>query len=137
MRKISTVVVDDQKADRYIAKRELSKFQDFGEVIEVPSGKDFLDQYVNNHEFYNLIPPPILILMDINMPRMSGFDTVELMQSKLSDDQCNNSIVIMMFTSSDNPHDKERAENLNIVKGYITKPIDSGDIDYILKHYKS
>lgn len=137
MKKISVVVIDDEKVDRYIVKRRMSKLDVFGDVIEATNGDRFLDEYFQNeNEFQDSVPPPLLLLMDVNMPGRNGFETVEEIQRRMVDGRGPESIVIMMFTSSGNENDRARAESLDAVKGYITKPLDEKGIETILELYE-
>lgn len=138
MNKISVVVVDDEKVDRYIVKRRMAKMDAFGDVIEATNGDRFLDEYFQtDQEFKDGVPPPLLILMDVNMPGRNGFETVEEIQRRMTEGRGPESIVIMMFTSSDNSNDRARAETLDAVKGYITKPLDEKGIETILALYET
>ena len=121
-------IVDDSKPDRYTVKRRLSKGEEFDEVLEFEAGDKFLNDYFkpirldpNSHE-------ELIVLMDINMPRMDGFETVAEMERQLSEGNGVKSCVVMMFSSSDNPLDQERARQFNIVRGYIVKPFGIDDI---------
>ena len=124
-----TIVVDDNKMDRYIVKRQLAKHPEFGDLMEATDGLDFLDNLVANGRVDDDNPKPVLILMDINMPGLNGFETAEKLQQRIDEGKGPESVVVMMFTSSDNPNDKARAEALDIVKGYIVKPLDAADIE--------
>lgn len=137
MNKISVVVIDDEKVDRYIVKRRMSKLDVFGDVIEATNGDNFLEEYFQNEsEFECSVPPPLLILMDVNMPGRNGFETVEEIQRRMAQGRGPESIVIMMFTSSGNEKDRARAKTLDAVKGYITKPLDKEGIETILALYE-
>ena len=70
------IVVDD---DAIILKRSWNTLTDAGfKVIALKSGKALLEYTVEH-------PAPDLILMDINMPEMSGFDVIqELKRSNIS-----------------------------------------------------
>lgn len=137
MDKISVVVVDDEQVDRYIVKRRMSKLDAFGDVTEATSGDRFLDDYFESgQELVEGVPPPLLILMDVNMPGRNGFETVEEIQRRMTNGQGPESFVIMMFTSSGNPNDRARAKTLDAVKGYITKPLDEKGIETILALYE-
>lgn len=132
---IPVVVVDDSKTDRYLVKRRLSRFEAFEEVLEEPAGDTFLENYFNGHGAADIGDRTLLVIMDINMPRMSGFETVEAMQKRRAEGKGPRSCVVLMFTSSENPKDLEKAKNFEIVKGYITKPLDNDDIGVITEIY--
>lgn len=135
MRKISVVIVDDQDVDRYIVKRRLAKAEGFGDIMEASTGDAFLEDFFNGDGSKKVENPPLLILMDINMPGRNGFETVEELQRRMSEGRGPKSVVIMMFTTSDNPADRHRADQLDAVKGYIVKPLDDTGIEAIRKLY--
>ena len=137
MRKISVIIVDDQDVDRYIVKRRLAKSDDFGEVMEAVTGDDFLEDFFNGDGSKKVEHLPLLVLMDINMPGRNGFETVEELQNRMAEGRGPKSVVIMMFTTSDNPADRERAMQLDSVKGYIVKPLDDDGIQRIRDLYYS
>lgn len=61
-----------------------------------------------------------LILLDINMPEMTGFEFLEFMELESFPDSCD----VLMVTSSENPEDKKRAEQYSqYVQRFITKPL--------------
>ncbi len=72
------------------------------------------------------------------MPGLGGFQTVEEIQQRSADEgRDTNSVVVMMFTSSNNPRDRERPAEFNNVLGYIQKPLDSDGILHNLELYNS
>ena len=137
MTEIDVVVVDDNEIDRYIVKRKLTRAAGFGDIQEAVAGDRFLSSVSKDDEITMGPPPPTLVLMDINMPRMNGFETVQRLQEQLEVVEGPPLIVVMMFTSSDNPRDRQRAEELPLVKGYICKPLDDVGIDAIRSIYAS
>ena len=54
-------------------------------------------------------PRPELILLDINMPIMNGWDFLKVYQSL--DDNARGDVVLMMVTTSLNPDDREAARS--------------------------
>jgi CheY-like chemotaxis protein len=62
------------------------------------------------------LPRPILILLDLNMPRMDG---IEFLKELRKDDELKKSVVFIM-TTSDADEDKIKAYNLGVA-GYILK----------------
>lgn len=132
---ITVAIVDDNEVDRYIVRRHLTKAAGFGAISESVTGDRFLDEMYNGNHSQGDLVPPLLVLMDINMPRLDGFKTVEEIQDRMRAGLGPNSIVVMMFSSSDSPQDHARAEALDIVKGYICKPLDAAGIDTIRRIY--
>ena len=66
-------------------------------------------------------PSLILILSDINMPGMSGWDFMEK-YNELSKD-IHDRAVVAMLTTSINPDDLHRAAKVPRVKEFISKPL--------------
>lgn len=135
LNKIPVVIVDDQDADRYIAKRRLAKTGDFDPVFESTTGPDFLETFFNGHKGSGIEHSPLVVLMDINMPQMSGFETIEEVMRRMESGRGPDSVDFMMFTSSENPSDLARADGLDAVKGYIVKPLDEAGIEKIRALY--
>lgn len=137
MTKVPVIIVDDAAVDRRIANRRLSNHPDFEPILEAESGDKFLDEFFDGRPLLlegDLVP---LILMDINMPGRNGFETIEEMQKRISAGKGPKSVAIMMFTSSDNPADRARAEALPSVIGYINKPLTKDTIATILSLYRA
>jgi len=135
MVKIPVIVVDDNQDDRYIAKRKLSKHDDFAEVLESNAGYSFLEDYFEGTEKTEIEQPPLVVLMDINMPRMNGFETVAEIHARVAEGRGPDRIVVIMFSSSDNPEDHKEAEILQSVQGYVVKPLNDSGIEQIRAAY--
>ncbi len=74
--------------------------------------------------------PRTLILLDINMPEMTGFEFLEFME--LENFPATNEV--LMVTSSDNPDDQIQAELYKkYVKSFITKPLRTEDLEAYLQ----
>jgi CheY-like chemotaxis protein len=70
----------------------------------------------------------MLIVMDIKIPRMSGFDALEWVRSE----EGLKNIPVVMLSSSTMESDKERACKLG-VSAYISKPIEFKELQHIYR----
>ena len=75
---------------------------------------------------------PELIFLDINMPRMNGWEFLaEYKKLGLKKKQ----IIILMLTTSINPADIERAKKIEEVTGYQVKPLTTDMLGEIIESY--
>jgi CheY-like chemotaxis protein len=72
-------------------------------------------------------PLPDLVLLDINMPGLSGFDVLEAVKA----DERLKAVPVVMLTSSDASADVARAYELG-ASGYISKPSYFHDLRAVL-----
>jgi len=75
-------------------------------------------------------PVPDLILLDINMPLLNGWEFLEKYRH-LKAKMCQTPIIIMLTTSS-NPDDRLRAEQIEEVQGFIGKPLSVEKMERIV-----
>lgn len=72
---------------------------------------------------------PDLIILDISMPIMDGF---EFLDRRDKNNLCPNSQIVIL-TSSIRPEDKKKAFSYNNVIDYMEKPLTSEKVDVILQ----
>ncbi len=117
------ILIDDSDVDRYLIKRHLKKLDLSKSFVEAEDGEKALEKladFANTHgqdgDFSNS-----LIMVDINMPIMNGFEFLEAF-SKLRDDNSDlEKFAVFMVSSSEDSIDIERAETFKFVRGFITK----------------
>jgi len=107
------IVIDDEEPIRVMTKGMLGNNYD---LTTVKSGKDalvlFFDGFVPN-----------VVLLDLSMPEMDGWDTF----NRIRDISKLHKIPIAIFTSSDDPKDKAKAQDMGAVD-YIHKPIKKAEL---------
>jgi methyl-accepting chemotaxis protein len=101
------IVVDDDEPIRVMTQGMLGDDYD---VTTVSSGKEALDLFFKGYI-------PNLVLLDLTMPEMGGWDTF----MRIRDISILHQTPIAIFTTSEDPKDKDKAQGLGVVD-YIQKP---------------
>ncbi|MEL1246403.1 response regulator [Flavobacterium sp. DGU11] len=128
MKKINSLyVIDDDKIYHFLLKNLLKQNGINAKSTFFSNGQDAIDFIKQNNHIEQL---PDLILLDVNMPIMNGWQFLEEF-IKLGPD-LSKMPVIYMISSSNNEVDIERAKDFNgTVRDYFLKPICKEDIDKI------
>lgn len=131
----TVLLVEDDLNDIFLVKRAFKRAQvsnplqvvtDGVEAIHYLQGKD---KYADRHAY----PLPKLIVMDIKMPRKTGFEVLEWVKN---DGQLKR-IPIIIVSSSDNPQEINRAYELG-ANAYMIKPMDFRSVEQLFQsitHY--
>lgn len=130
--KVNALIIDDNPADRYVLKRWLAKCDFDAYVEEVSDGQHAIDYFNGTSRQIDDGYPPEIIFLDINMPRMNGFEFLEAFRSIRERDHLE-STVIVMFTSSPREDDRDHALSWDFVSSYIVKgSYDTDDLERLV-----
>lgn len=115
---LAILLVDDDKIGRYITRnmfKEISEDnQDLSlDIKEMEHGLEALDYLQSG------VAMPDLILLDINMPYMDGFEFLRWLRSK----KHYKNLKVVVCSTSLMPHDREKASKLG-VQGFYIKPLN-------------
>lgn len=118
-KRILLVEDDNALAAVYKARLELEGF----ETKEVNNGEDALSATL---EF-----KPDLILLDAMMPKISGFDVLDILRNTPE----TTNVRVIMLTALSQPKDKQRAENLGVDDYLVKSQVVIGDVVDRVKHH--
>ena len=118
-KKILLVEDDTALSAVYRSRLELEGF----DVREVHNGEDALSATVEYR--------PDLILLDVMMPKISGFDVLDILRN--TPETAN--VRIIMLTALSQPKDKERAEGLGVDDYLVKSQVVIGDVVARVKHH--
>lgn len=109
------VMVDDDETDLDIGRRFFSFAELENPFVTLSSGELLLDHLKRVEQGDE--PLPAAILLDVNMPRLDGFETLRKVRQR---NMFRESPLIFMMTNSDNPRDIDQAFELG-ANGYQAK----------------
>jgi len=109
---ISILLVEDDTLDQVEVKRTLDKRGILYRLTIARNGEEAARALAGGNA------PPDIILLDLNMPKMNGFEFARVVR----DNPEWKDIKIFILTTSDEPADKEVAYRIG-VSGFITKPL--------------
>jgi CheY-like chemotaxis protein len=108
------LLVDDDDVDAIITQRAVNDLKITNELLRKVDGEDALDYLRDQNNV-----KPCVILLDLNMPRMNGFEFLKVAKA----DADLKRIPIVVLTTSD--VDQNILDSFDLgVAGYIVKPVD-------------
>ncbi len=120
---ISILLVEDNPDDIMFTKRAFKKGKIKNELHVVMSGEEALDFLYKKGKYEGKdVPTPGLILLDLRLPGISGYEVLE----KVKGDGKLKFIPVIILTTSDSGGDVIKTYDLG-ANSYITKPVKFED----------
>ncbi|HPN30810.1 MAG TPA: response regulator [bacterium] len=117
-KKMIIVIAEDDDGHAELIKEGLRDSGICNEIIRFSNGKETWEFFKNQSEKTKKPNTGYLLLLDINMPIMDGFEVLR----KIKND-CNlKEIPVMMLTTTDDPRDVEECYKIGC-NFYVTKPV--------------
>jgi CheY-like chemotaxis protein len=108
--------VEDEEAAVFLFETALRELGCDIQFHRVPDGEAAI-AFLGKDGVYRDAPTPGLVLLDLNLPKVSGFEVLAHLQGNAA----LNSIPVVIFTSSARPVDRVRSLALG-ARQFITKP---------------
>lgn len=118
-KRILLVEDDDGLATVYLTRLQAEGF----DVRRVADGEDALASALNYH--------PDLVLLDVMMPKVSGFDVLDILRN--TPETANLKIIMLTALSQDS--DKQRAESLGVDDYLVKSQVVIADVVDRIKHH--
>ncbi|HET7624043.1 MAG TPA: response regulator [Verrucomicrobiae bacterium] len=129
------LLVEDDLNDIFLVKRAFKMARLETPLQVVTDGEDAIRYLKGEGKFADreTYPLPHLVVMDIKMPRRTGFEVLEWIKT----DGTLRRIPVIIVSSSDRPQDVNRAYELG-ANAYMVKPMDFLEVEHLFEsitHY--
>lgn len=115
---VSVLLVEDDRVDVMNVRRAFRKVGIPHTLHVASDGLDAL-RMLRGEGVPALDPPPKVILLDLNMPKMNGIEFLDVLRA----DAALKTISVFILSTSDDDRDKLAAYEKNVA-GYILKPVE-------------
>lgn len=123
------LVIDDDEVSNLITLNVLKDLVDESRIKFFNSGISALSFIEKDGDNFT---PPELILLDIDMPLLDGFEFLEKIKT-LPNPELNN-IPVVILSNSDHPYDIINSRKAGI-KDYLLKPLNKNKIQSLMESY--
>ncbi|SDR79121.1 Response regulator receiver domain-containing protein [Gillisia sp. Hel1_33_143] len=124
-------LIDDDPIFQFITDKTLKRINPQVVVEKYADGEEGINCIKSR--LSNTAMLPDVVLLDINMPFMNGWQFLKE-YNNLSKDIDKN-IQIYMLTSSDDPEDVEKAKKFSELSGYLIKPITELELEVLIREF--
>jgi CheY-like chemotaxis protein len=127
--KPTILLVEDEETDAYFVGWAIQKLGCDWRLHHVEDGQRAVEYLEHTHGFEDsqLYATPDLVLLDLNMPRMSGFEFLEWIRERPQW----RGLRVVILSSSDHPADRERARGLGAAEYRIKPHNPTGLLEFI------
>lgn len=133
---MNIMIVDDNKIDLFVGQKIIEKVSAGSNIRTFTSANAaivFL-KILEGKDVYPTMFTPDIILLDINMPEMDGFQFLDEFNKLTRINKTK--IKIYMLTSSTNSQDIKKAQNQNSCVGFLNKPLTTNNFEKIAVEFR-
>lgn len=125
-------IIDDDNLYVNLLKKIIVTRKLCENLLVFNDGKQSIDYFEALLQNLNEDKIPDIILIDLNMPVMDGWEFIERF-TKI-ENKFNKRITLYIVSSSIDPADINRAESLSNIKDYLIKPTQISELENIFRH---
>ena len=126
----TVLVVDDDETTRFLLRRLLRQHWPELHVLEAENGALGLAQ-VAAHCQRTTAPRSLLVLLDLNMPVLTGLEFLARYQQLPA--YCHQATTVVVSSTSHDP--QERAQALALAADWQPKPLGAAKLEHLLRQY--
>ncbi len=129
MRRLKSILlIDDDDLTNNFHNRLIGKLNVTESIKITQNGKEAIDYLLEADRY------PDLILLDLNMPVMNGFEFIEAFGQAFN---TNHNMVVIMLTTTLISKEIEHANHCENINELVSKPLTKDKLEYIMNKYFS
>jgi CheY-like chemotaxis protein len=113
-RKFTILLAEDDPGHARLIEKNLRRASITNDIVQVRDGQEAIDYLFGNNR-----SSKVLVLLDLNMPVLNGYQVLERIKSN----ERTRRIPVIVLTTTDDPREEARCYELGC-NVYITKPVD-------------
>lgn len=118
---LTILLVEDDQTHAFLVKKNLRRGGFENNIITIDNGEEALEfLFAEGRYIDRPLPDPLLVLLDLNMPGINGYQVLERMKAN----PATRKIPVIVLTTTDEPREINRCYELGC-NLYITKPVDN------------
>jgi len=126
---LTLVLVEDDPGHALLIEKNLRRAGIANNIVKLDDGQKAVDFLFRQGEYQgDGHPEPFLILLDLNLPVLSGYQVLQAIKN----DARTKTIPVVILTTTDNPHEISRCYELGC-NVYIAKPVEYADFSEAIK----
>jgi DNA-binding response OmpR family regulator len=129
------LLVEDDPTDYRLIQRAFSKLSDGFEMFRLTNGDEVIDYLSGDGPYENRssYPIPAIVLLDLKLPRRSGFEVLQWLRRQASGLK---RLPVIILTSSRHSADINRAYDLG-ANSYLVKPDTGIQLDELAAQFRT
>jgi CheY-like chemotaxis protein len=117
---VTILLVEDDPGHARLIEKNLRRSNITNEIVSLTDGQQAVDYLFGEGSYKNTKhPSPMLVLLDLNMPVMDGYQVLQRMKHN----ERTRRIPVVILTTTDDTREVQRCYDLGC-NVYITKPVD-------------
>jgi CheY-like chemotaxis protein len=131
MQPLTILLAEDDEGHATLVRRNLQRSGLPAQAVHVHDGQELLDYLLRRNGGRDREPhDAVLILLDLNMPRLGGMDVLDRLKA---DDRLSH-IPVFVLTTTDNPAELDRCYARGAA-ACLVKPVDYGAFNDMIRRF--
>ncbi|MEO5330300.1 MAG: response regulator [Magnetococcus sp. THC-1_WYH] len=118
--RLTILLIEDEASHAFLIRKNLRRGGFGNEIIVIDSGQEAMNfLFSEGNNAGKPLPNPMLVLLDLNMPGVNGYQILQRMKS----DPSTREIPIIVLTTTDDQREINKCYELGC-NMYVTKPVE-------------